>query len=126
MPRLDPEQSASGPRIHGFTADGAFRVDGASFAAGVMLTPTAAAAWSPPVLARLDEADLAAILHPLPEFLLLGTGAAQAQPPLALRQALDTRGVGIEAMDSRAAARLWGVLRAEGRAIAAALYPLNG
>jgi uncharacterized protein len=28
-------------------------------------------------------------------------------------------------MDSRAAARAWGVIRAEGRRIAAALYPLD-
>jgi uncharacterized protein len=39
-------------------------------------------------------------------------------------KALDERGFAIEAMDSRAAARTWGVLRAEGRWIVAALMPL--
>ena len=123
--RLDREQSAPGPRLTGFTAAGGFRVDGRVHAGGVLLTPAHAEGWSPPPLDSLDEAALAAILHPAPEFLLLGTGAVQAQPSLALRRALEARGIGIEAMDSRAAARLWGVLRAEGREIAAALYPLG-
>jgi len=54
----------------------------------------------------------------------LGTGATTAFPPAALAEALAARGIGIEAMDSRAAARTWGLLRAEGRRIAAALLPL--
>jgi uncharacterized protein len=33
-------------------------------------------------------------------------------------------GIGMAALDSRAAARAWGVLRGEGRWIAAALMPL--
>jgi uncharacterized protein len=56
---------------------------------------------------------------------LLGTGPTMAFPPRALVRALDERGIGIEAMDSRAGARTWGVLRAEGRWIAAALMPLG-
>ena len=37
---------------------------------------------------------------------------------------LEGRGIGVEVMDSRAAARAWGVLRAEERWIVAALMPL--
>ena len=37
---------------------------------------------------------------------------------------LEARGIGVEAMDSRAAARAWGVLRAEERWIVGALLPL--
>ena len=45
-----------------------------------------------------------------------------AFPPRALRRARSRRrGIGVEAMDSRAAARTWGLLRGEGRWIAAAL-----
>ena len=47
-----------------------------------------------------------------------------AFPPRALREALEARGIGLEAMDSRAAARTWGLLRGEERWIAAALMPL--
>ena len=47
-----------------------------------------------------------------------------AFPPRAFVAALEARGIGVEAMDSRAAARTWGLLRGEGRWIAAALMPL--
>ena len=76
------------------------------------------------VLMRYRAADFAPLLSldPQPEFLLLGTGPTLRRPPPALEAALP---FGIEVMDSRAAARAWGVLRAELRWIAAALYPLD-
>jgi uncharacterized protein len=46
------------------------------------------------------------------------------RPPLLLIRALEASGIGVEAMDSRAAARAWGVLRAEGRWISGAFYPV--
>ena len=56
--------------------------------------------------------------------MILGTGAKMRLPPRALVAALEARGIGLEAMDSRAAARTWGILRAEERWIVAALLPL--
>jgi hypothetical protein len=44
-------------------------------------------------------------------------------PPLPLIGALEQRRLGVEAIDSRVGDRAWGVLRGEGRWIAAALYP---
>lgn len=115
---------AAGPRIHG-VAGRSFLVDGTGYE-GVLLTPASASAWDPPPLAALAEADIAGLLAlaPPPEFILLGTGPALAFPPRAFAAALEARGIGVEAMDSRAAARTWGVLRAEGRWIGAALMPL--
>jgi uncharacterized protein len=55
------------------------------------------------------------------EFLLLGLGARNALPPRAVREALQRAGIGLEFMDTPAAARLYNVLTAEGRRIAAAL-----
>ena len=55
---------------------------------------------------------------------LLGTGSGLQQPPRAFVRELEARGIGVEAMDSRAAARAWGVLRAEERWIVGALLPL--
>lgn len=117
-------RSAEGPLVSGFSGGG-FRVDEGVYEA-LLLTPQRADGWSPPPIAELAEADLAPLLalDPRPEFLLIGTGATLVRPPLALVKALGARGIGIEAMDSRAAARAWGVLRAELRWIAAALYPL--
>ena len=91
-----------------------------------MLTPEQATAWDPPLLAELgtDHLSLLLALDPPPEFLILGTGAKMAFAPRRLAEALEARGIGLEAMDSRAAARTWGLLRGEGRWIAAALMPL--
>jgi uncharacterized protein len=123
-PRFEAVPPAAGPRVQGFSGR-RFLVDGKAYA-GLLLTPRAARDWTPPALAALDAAALEAELglDPPPEFLLLGTGAAMAFPPHAFRQGMEALGIGVEAMDSRAAARTWGLLRGEGRWIAAALMPL--
>jgi uncharacterized protein len=124
MARFDRDPAAEGPVVRGF-ADGGFAVDERVYRT-LLLTPRSAAEWSPPPLAGLAVADLEPVLalDPAPEFLLLGTGSRLAHPPRALREALDARGIGLEVMDSRAAARTWGLLRGEERWIAAALMPL--
>jgi uncharacterized protein len=55
------------------------------------------------------------------EFLLLGVGPRNAPPPKPIRQALLAAGIGLEFMDTPAAARLYNVLTSEGRRVAAAL-----
>ena len=122
--RIQRGQPVDGPLIRGFTAAG-YRLDDVTVAPALLLTSERALDWSPPPLADLTIAALEEALLPLPEFVLLGTGALLVRPPRSLVQALDSRRIGIEAMDSRAAARAWGVLRDEGRTIAAALYPLD-
>ena len=121
------ESPANGPIVRGFAGTG-FRVNDRVFALGVLLDPVEARAWDAPAsvdaLTAEHVAGLLAI-DPLPEFLLLGTGPRLAQPPRAFVAALEARGIGVEAMDSRAAARAWGVLRQEERWICAALMPLR-
>ena len=111
--------------VQGF-AGGGFSVDGIVYD-GLLLTPERAETWEPPALALLAPDDVAAALaiEPPPEFMILGTGPFMAFPPRAFVAALEARGIGVEAMDSRAAARTWGLLRGEGRWIAAALMPLQ-
>ena len=120
---MEPAPGAPGPVVQGYSGSG-FRVDGTVYPA-LLLTPGEALAWSPPPLAELTEADFAPLLAGDPDFIILGTGAALVRPPKPVRDAFAARGLGLEAMDSRAAARAWGVLRAEERRIAAALYPLS-
>jgi uncharacterized protein len=116
MPTLERNDRAAGPAVTGF-AGKLIKVDGVARAGGVILTPEAVLDW--------DGGDFdAAVTAPLPEFILLGTGATLDRPGPALVAAFEARGIGIEAMDTRAAARAWGVLRAEGRWISAALRPL--
>jgi len=55
---------------------------------------------------------------------LLGTGARNGLPPRAVRDGLRAAGIGLEFMDTPAAARLYNVLTAEGRRLAAALIAL--
>ena len=125
MPRLGRDPSARGPVVQGFTGGG-FSVDGGVYEA-LLLTPERADGWDAPALHELTAEHLAPLiaLNPPPEFILLGTGPTTAFPPRALVEALEARGIGIEPMDSRAAARTWGMLRSEERWIAAALMPLR-
>lgn len=123
--RADP--AGNGPVVTGFSGRG-FKVREAVFPAGLLLTPDSAWAWdaAPASVDMIDVAqvEMALALERAPEFLLLGTGAHLVQPPRAFVRALEARNIGVEAMDSRAAARAWGVLRQEGRWIAAALMAL--
>lgn len=126
MGRLDRDRSASGPLIQAFSGNG-FRIDQNVYEGGVKLTTEAVWPWTAPSSEALAESDLLDLIDidPVPEFILLGTGATLRRPAVALTAALQARGVGLEVMDSRAAARTWGVLRGEGRWIAAALMPLD-
>ena len=126
MAHLGEDPAPPGPVVTAFVAGGGFSVRGEVYE-GLFLTPERAFAWSPPTAKALAIEDLAPLLaiDPQPEFVLLGTGTSLVFPPLALRRALDERGIGLEAMDSRAAARTWGLLRGEERWIVAALMPLS-
>lgn len=121
--RRDPDPS--GPVITGFSGTG-FRVQDKVFNVGLMLTPVEATAWTAPDSDALtpDDVRLLLDLDPRPEFLLLGTGSGLVHPPRAFVRVLEGMGIGVEVMDSRAAARAWGVLRAEGRWIVGAFLPL--
>lgn len=122
MPTFVPEEPRAGPVLQGVGAGG-FRVDGVLYPA-VLLTPVRAIRWDAPAIDALTLDDLGPILDPVPEFVLLGTGTALRRPSKPLRDALDARGIGLELMDSRAAARAWVIVRGEGREAAAALLPL--
>lgn len=124
MARLDRDPSAEGPLVQGFSGGG-FSVDGNVYR-GLLLTPRLAREWSAPLLGELTPEHLDPILSldPAPEFVVLGTGPSTAFPPRAFIRALDAGGIGVEVMDSKAAARTWGLLRAEERWIVAALMPL--
>jgi len=122
---LRREEIANGPVITGFAGRG-FRVGERIFETGLLIDPSGVTAWDPPDrVEMLEPAMLGSLLDidPPPEFLLLGTGPQLVRPAPAFVRALEARGIGIEAMDSRAAARAWGVLRQEDRQIVAALLP---
>jgi len=80
--------------------------------------------WNDSPINELADDDFAALLALEPELVLLGTGAKGEFPPRELMFAFARRGVGLEVMDTAAAARTFNVLAGEGRKIAAVLYPV--
>lgn len=130
MAEFNQDPRASGPVITGFTAHG-FKLDGDNLGprrveSSLILTPISAMPWDVPDIGALDMSAMGQVLamQPPPEFLLLGTGAALAHPPRAFIRAMEAQAIGVEVMDSRAAARAWGILRSEDRWIAAAIISL--
>ncbi len=74
---------------------------------------------------QLDDAAIETIFSLKPEVVLLGTGERIVFPPQKILAAFLKRGVGLETMDSAAAARTFNVLVEEGRK-AVAVFLLNG
>ena len=69
----------------------------------------------------LDEDAFARVKALAPEIVLLGTGARQRFPHPRLYSMLTAARIGVEVMDSAAAARTYNIIAAEGRRVAAAL-----
>lgn len=103
-------------------APGGFRVAGMVHAGGILIAPEAVHPWPVTDLASVTPDDFAPISGV--QVLLLGTGPVMRRPPAALLDALVARGLAVDFMDSRAAARTYNVLATEGRQVAAALLPL--
>lgn len=97
-------------------------IDGRRFERSLLLSPAGIdSAWGPADFAGLDGCHLAALAALDCDVLLLGTGRRQRFPRPALLQPLIAAGLPVEAMGTAAACRTYNVLRAEGRAVAAAL-----
>ncbi len=79
--------------------------------------------WQQVALSDLVIDDFGSLLDDSPELVILGTGTKSQFPPRELMFAFARRGVGLEVMDTAAAARTFNVLAGEGRRVAAVLYP---
>ena len=77
--------------------------------------------WGAGSLDQLSADDFAQLAALDAQILLLGTGSTQQFPHPSLLRPLIEAGVGVEVMDTLAAARTYNILVAEGRAVAAAL-----
>ncbi|MBV6632516.1 MAG: Mth938-like domain-containing protein [Alphaproteobacteria bacterium] len=109
--------------IVGYGATG-FRINDAVHEGAVIVTPTAVQPWtaaSPDALEVQDFSFLGAETGL--EVLLIGTGSKMRFVPPKLRAAIRELGPVPEIMDSGAACRTFNVLLAEGRQVAAALFP---
>jgi uncharacterized protein len=120
---LQPRQP---PSIDAYGAGG-FRVSGVRREGSLLIVQDEAQAWAPKSLAELQPSHLDAVIAlgaREVEFVLLGVGPKPAPPPPAVRQALQAAGIGLEVMDTAAAARTYNVLAAEGRRLACALIAI--
>jgi len=105
-------------------AGGRFRVSGTLYEGPLLVSPEQSTAWAANNFASLDAASFAPIIALTPpiELLLIGCGPRLLLLPRPLREALKTRGIAVECMDTGAACRTYNVLMAEGRRVAAALF----
>jgi uncharacterized protein len=92
----------------------------------VLVTPVVTTAWS---IARAEDLSLASLdalkQAPAPtELVVLGCGARAVFIAPAVRAELKAAGLALEVVDTGSACRIYNVLLAEGRRVAAALIPL--
>jgi uncharacterized protein len=106
--------------------NGGFRFDGMSHRGGLIILADGMSAWTFGDAEPLSLAALAPILARLavPQFLLLGTGTTQIFPPADVRRAFIDAHIGLDVMDTGAAARTYNILLAEQRPVAAAMLPV--
>ncbi len=98
-------------------------VGGTAYSSPIVLShDDGVADWEAGPVDELTATHFDALLDAMPEMVILGTGATGVFPPRELVFAFARRGVGLETMDTAAAARTWNVLATEGRRVAAVLY----
>lgn len=125
MPDITPMIPADRQVIDGY-GPGQFCVAGTWREGPLLVLPDKTLAWPAPAFAALSAADLQPVLdaEPAVEILLLGCGVRASLPGKALRVDMRAAGVVVEPMDSPAACRTYNILLAEGRRVAAALFPV--
>jgi uncharacterized protein len=122
LPTPDPG-SAQVVRTYG---PGRFLISEREWRESVLVTPTVTV---PVQVARAEDLTLETLsfLKTLPvptELLVLGCGARAVFVPPDKRAALKAAGLGLEVVDTGSACRIYNVLLAEGRRVAAVLIPL--
>jgi len=122
LPAPDPAQ-VQVIRTYG---PGRFLISDREWREPVLLTPTVTTPWNVTRAEELSLASLAALNDaPVPtELLVLGCGARAIFVPPMLRAELKAAGLALEVVDTGSACRIYNVLLAEGRRVAAALIPL--
>lgn len=104
-------------------ADGEIRIGDRTYRKTIALTTTAVVEdWPPKPVDALTPEDFTPLLEFGPELIVLGTGDNNIFAPKQVTFALARQGVGLEVMNTSAAARTFNVLAGEGRKIAAVLY----
>ncbi len=106
---------------------GGFRFAEFSHKGSVLILPSGIYGWQYSKVQDVDASAFELVFKEdtKPEFLLFGTGEEQSFPSLSLQKAFIDAKIGLEVMDTGAAARTFNILFAEGRNIAAALIAVD-
>ena len=105
-------------------SEAGIRIGDETYASPIGLTmETVIDDWPAKPVGELVEGDFAQLLDAQPEVIVVGTGASNIFPPRDLVFAMARRGIGMEVMNTQAAARTFNVLAGDGRPVAAILYP---
>ncbi|MCW5737299.1 MAG: Mth938-like domain-containing protein [Enhydrobacter sp.] len=122
MPAPDPAQ-VQVIRTYG---PGRFLISDREWREPVLVMPTLTVPWAVRRAEELSLPSLASLadVRPPTELLVLGCGARAILVPPALRAELKGAGLALEVVDTGSACRIYNVLLAEGRRVAAALVPL--
>jgi uncharacterized protein len=107
--------------------NGGFRFAGMSHRGSILCLPSGIEAWDVIDAAAVDASLLQRIQAdgPAASFVLFGTGRVPAFPSQAVRDGFKAAGIGLEIMDTGAAARTYNILLAENRPVAAALIAVD-
>ncbi len=107
--------------------NGGFRFADMSHRGSLLLLPSGVRAWDVTRPQDLSEEAFAPVFAESDdiEFLLLGTGVDMAFVSPAVRQRFREAGIGLDVMQTGAAARTYNVLLAENRRVAAALIAVD-
>lgn len=87
-----------------------------------LTTESVIGTWTDKPVQGLEPEDFDALLATDPELILLGTGKRVEFAPRDIVFSLARKQVGLEVMDTAAAARTFNVLAGEGRRVSAVLY----
>jgi uncharacterized protein len=122
LPAPDPAQ-VQVIRTYG---PGHFQISDRDWREPVLVTPTATTAWPVTRAEELSTDNVGAVRagEAPAELLVVGCGRRSVFVPPALRAALKDIGLSLEVVDTGSACRIYNVLLAEGRRVAAALIPL--
>jgi len=107
--------------------NGGFRFADMSHRGSILALPSGVRAWSVTAAAELSEVALAPVFEEgdALDLLLLGTGRDVAFLPDTLRRRFRDAGIGLDVMQTGAAARTYNVLLAENRKVGAALIAVD-
>jgi uncharacterized protein len=122
---LTPLVQAGRQIIERYGASG-FRVAGVVHHGSILVFPDRTEPWVAAEPSAVTFESLASVVeYGAVQILLLGLGHRMSAVPVALRGALRSAGIILEAMDTGAACRTYNVLVSEERRVAAALLPLR-